>query len=71
MEEGNYISVDDASEQLGVTRGTLHYYLRTLKISTHKFPLDRHAYLTAEDFETIKNLKAQAGKRSQKKNEAA
>jgi hypothetical protein len=55
-----YISVTEATELLGVARGTMHYYLRTLKIQTHKFPLDRHKYLTNEDFETIKRFKAQA-----------
>ena len=68
MEE-QFISLDEVAEILGVTRGTMHYYLRTLKIQTHKFPLDRHAYLTLEDFETIKELKVQAGKRGAKRAE--
>lgn len=60
--EDQYITMDDASTQLGVKRGTLHYYLRSLKLKTHKFPLDRHAYISMKDFETIKTLREQAGK---------
>lgn len=66
-----YISIDDAAKRLGVARGTLHYYLRKLKIKTKKFDLDRHAYLAQADFETIRKLKDDAAQRSSATNEAA
>lgn len=69
--EGQYITMDEAAQQLGVRRGTLHYYLRTLKISTHKFPLDRHAYVSMQDFETIRKLREQAGKSGKKGDSSA
>jgi hypothetical protein len=64
--EGEFITMDEAAGLLGVKRGTLHYYLRSLKLQTHKFPLDRHAYLSVEDFKTIKTLREQSGKSGQK-----
>jgi hypothetical protein len=69
MEE-QYISIDDVATELSVTRGTVHYYVRTLKLQTKKFPLDRRAYLSMKDFETIKTLKEQAGKRGPKEDAA-
>lgn len=63
---GQYITMDEAAQQLGVKRGTVHYYLRALSIKTHKFPLDRHAYLAMSDFMRIKTLKEQAGKSGRK-----
>ena len=52
--------VDSAAKALNVTKGTLHYYIRTLGLETHKFPLDRQAYLATVDFERVKTLKDQA-----------
>lgn len=69
--DGQYITMDEASQQLGVKRGTMHYYLRSLKLKTHKFPLDRHAYLAMADFQRIKTLREQAGKSGPKGDEPA
>ena len=59
-----YISLPDAASELNVSLGTLHYYIRRFKLESHKFPLDKRAYLLRSDFEKIKNLKIQAAKRS-------
>jgi AcrR family transcriptional regulator len=61
-EEQEYIALDEVASQLGVTKGTLHYYIRTLKIETKKFQLDRRAYMLVSDFETIKALKDRANR---------
>lgn len=58
-----YISLKDAARELDVVLGTLHYYVRRLKIETHKFDLDKQAYLERADFERIKALKEGAAKR--------
>jgi len=63
-EEQEYITLDDVAAQLGVTKATLHYYIRTLKIKTKKFQLDRRAYMLVSDFEMIKALKDRAKKAS-------
>ncbi len=49
--------------QLEVTRATLYYYLRTLSIPKHKFPLDRRVYMTMADLERIRSLKEEARQR--------
>ncbi len=60
MARQGYVSLEEAAKALNVTKGTLHYYIRTLELETHKFPLDRRAYLITPDFEHLKTLKDQA-----------
>ena len=60
--EKDYVDLGEAAKQLGVTKGTLHYYIRTLKIKTKKFPLDRRAYMLSSDFEIIRSLKERANR---------
>jgi hypothetical protein len=55
-----YITIDDAAEQLGVARGTLYYYIRHYDLKTKKFPLDRKAYLSMEDFRKVKKWREDA-----------
>lgn len=69
--EDQFITLDDVAEQLKVTKGTLYYYIKTLKIETKKFPLDRRAYMPVADFEEIKTLKARASKGTKKKHPEA
>lgn len=63
MENTEWIAQDEAAKQLGVTRATLYYYIRTLGIKAEKFPLDKRKYLKRVDFERIQSLKAQASQR--------
>jgi len=58
-----YITLTDATKQLGVTRATLYYYMRKLNIEKQRFPLDKRVYLLVSDFERIKALKAGARER--------
>lgn len=60
MERGNFISVHDATERLGVSRGTMRYYLGRLGIETHKFDLDKRHYIRNEDFLRIQRLREEA-----------
>ena len=62
-----YITIADATKQLGVTRATLYYYMQKLGIEKQKFPLDKHVYLSMADFERIVALKAGAIERSGQK----
>jgi hypothetical protein len=71
MSEEQYISMEDASEQLKVTRTALYYYIRILKLEKRKFPLDKRVYLKMADFEMIKTLKDEAAKRSRSNKDAA
>ncbi len=64
MSEEQYISFEEAEDKLGVTRATLHYYMRELKIERYKFPLDKRAYMKLSDFERIQAAKGAASRRS-------
>lgn len=66
-DNSQYITMDEAATKLGVTRATLYYYIRSLKLEKHKFPLDKRVYLSLSDFEQIKTLKDQAAERQPKK----
>lgn len=63
MSEEKYISFEEVETDLGVTRSTLHYYMRSLKIEKKKFPLDKRGYMKVSDFELIKRYK-EASQRS-------
>ena len=72
MTDDQYISFEDAETELGVTRATLHYYMRALNVERKKFPLDKRAYMRASDFERIKRAKEasqRSGPRSEDGNE--
>lgn len=68
MARQGYITLDDAAMLLGVKRPTLYYYIKTLKLETKKFQLDRRAYLKQADFEMIKLLKEQAAEKGETDN---
>ena len=57
-DKDQYVTQEEATKQLGVTRSTLYYYMKTLGIEGKKFPLDRHVYLLKADFEKIQEAKA-------------
>lgn len=55
-----YIALAEAAKQLGVSRGTLHYYIRVRKFETKKFDFDKQKYLKEEDFAQLKQIKDEA-----------
>ena len=55
-----YISVKEATDKLGVARGTMRYYLGRLEIEPTKFDLDRRKYILLTDFERIRTLRQEA-----------
>ena len=56
----NFISVAQASKDLGVSRTSVYYYLQRLEMKTHKFLLDKRTYISMADFERIKAAKQAA-----------
>ncbi len=48
MDKG-YITIEDACQELGVTRSTMYYYRKQLDIEYKKFPLDKRKYLLIEN----------------------
>lgn len=60
-----YISVKEATEKLGVARGTMRYYLDKLQIGKQKFPLDKRQYILYADYERIRMYRQEAMERSE------
>ena len=55
-EEQEYITLNDAAQKVGVKKGSLYYYLKALGIKTHKFPLNKHAYIATKDVKRIQEI---------------
>ncbi len=49
-----YISIDEASAELQMSRTNLYYYLGQMEIESKKFSLDRKSYIRRTDVERIK-----------------
>jgi predicted DNA-binding transcriptional regulator AlpA len=60
----NFISIVQVSQDLGVSRTSVYYYLEQLEIGTQKFPLDKRTYISMADFERIKAAKQAAAEGS-------
>jgi len=58
-----YIAMEDAATELGVSRSTMYYYLKQLHIITKKFPLDKRTYIERKDLDSIRLAKRQATER--------
>jgi hypothetical protein len=56
-EEQEYIAVEEAAKQIGVTRASMYYYIKQLHIETKRFQFDKKSYLTSADFQRIKDIK--------------
>jgi hypothetical protein len=55
--EKAYVSLDDAAKAVGMKKSSLYYYLKALAIETHKFPLNKHAYIATRDLKRIQDVK--------------
>ncbi len=58
-QEKEYLTLDEAAEEIGMKRSTIYPYLRALNIQPEKFELDRKHYISRQNVERIKALKAQ------------
>jgi predicted site-specific integrase-resolvase len=57
MIDKEYLTLAEVAEYVGVKRPSLYYYINALKIKTHKFNLDKRAYILRADAERIKEIK--------------
>lgn len=57
METKQYLPLTEVANLVGVKRTTLYYYIKELKIKTHKFKFDSHAYMSKEDAQRIIDIK--------------
>src|SRR5947209_18852774 len=55
--ERDYLTLDEVEEYTGIKKNSLYYYLKMLDIKTHKFTLDKRAYISLEDANRIKEVK--------------
>ena len=57
-EEKEYLTFEEAAEYIGnIKRSSLYNYVKVLKITPRKFPLDRHTYLAIADVKRIKEAR--------------
>ena len=55
--ERDYLTLDEVEEYTGIKKNSLYYYLKMLDIKTHKFTLDKRAYISLADANRIKEVK--------------
>lgn len=55
--EKKFLTLDEVEAYTGIKKGSLYYYFRTLGIETHKFNLDKRAYISFDDANRIKEVK--------------
>jgi hypothetical protein len=55
-EQKEFYSIDEIEKLVSRNRGTVYNRIKLLGIQTHKFEMDRHTYVAAEDVERIKKV---------------
>ena len=64
-----YFTIDEVAQELGIHRTSVYPYLNQLHIQRRKFKLGRHLYISAADFERIKEAKEQPWKAEEEKHD--
>jgi len=58
MAEEHYVTLDEAVQLIGMkTKGSLYYAMGVLGIQPEKFPLNKHAFISREDVQRIKDAR--------------
>lgn len=52
-----FLTYEEAAEELGIKRSTLYTMITELDIKTHKFKFDKRRYIAAEDIKRIKEIR--------------
>lgn len=55
-EQKEFYSIDEIEKLVSRNRGTVYNRIKLLGIQTHKFEMDRHTYIAADDVERIKKV---------------
>jgi hypothetical protein len=55
-EQKEFYSIDEIEKLVSRNRGTVYNRIKLLGIQTHKFEMDRHTYVAADDVERIKKV---------------
>lgn len=67
MNNQEYVTLDEAAETLKIKKGSLYYYFGKLGIEPKTFELNKHAYLTKEDVQRIRDVRERPWKLSEGK----
>ena len=63
--EQEYITLNEAAQELGIKRASIYYYLKALNIEPQRYKFHRQSFITRADFERIKVIKDQPWKSSE------
>jgi len=66
-EEQRYLSVDDVARELDWNRTTVFGWIKALNLETHRFLRNRKTYLTVQDVERLKDIKAHPWKAGERR----
>ncbi len=66
-EEKQYLSVDEAAEEIGWNRATIFDWIKALNLETHRFLRNRKTYMTVQDVERLKDIKAHPWKAGERR----
>lgn len=50
----DYISVDEAAQELGIARATVWKWIKRVGLQTYRFMGERRTYVKREDLETLR-----------------
>jgi hypothetical protein len=56
VEKKDCVSIENAKDEVGVSRQTLYTYINSLNIQRYRFPFDRRTYILKTDLQRIKDL---------------
>jgi len=56
VEKEDCVSVDNASNTLGISRATLYSYMNLLGVQRYRFPFDRRTYILKDEVERIREF---------------
>lgn len=57
-EPKDFYTIDEVADLLEIDRTSVYPYIKALQIERHKFQLKRNRYISAHDFERIKQFRA-------------
>ena len=52
-----YMTLAEAAKVIGITRPTVHHYIKKLNIKTHKYEMNKNSYMAVADVERIKAVR--------------
>lgn len=57
QQEKEFMTLDEVADYVGVKKPSLYYYMDTLNIKTHRFKMNKRAYIALADVKRIKEVR--------------